>query len=128
MDKPSHKLNYFLTSNIVLLVVLKNLIAENPALHRKMCNFSSLLNKFQITLPKMWDYPKRVITPLIKDHCVGITDWYLKKSCRSEKNFEFGCHWLCWLEQPVLEIPITHGKHRIYLSTYMNNYMKNKNS
>ena len=49
--------------------------AENPGSHWKICNFSHLLNKFQITLPQIRDYPKRVIYPLIESH------WYTLYTC-----------------------------------------------
>ena len=51
MDKAS--LKSFSISKLVLMFQ----IAENPG-HRKMCYFSDLLNKFQITLPQIEvDFP-----------------------------------------------------------------------
>ena len=54
------------TSSLVLMSVLINFIAENPGSHYK-------LNKFQITLPQMRDYPKKVIYPLLGATELG--DW-----------------------------------------------------
>ena len=71
MDKAS--LKSFSIFNLVLKSVLIYFIAENTGSCRKIYNFSQLLNKFQITLPQIRDYPKRVITPLIKSHCVKET-------------------------------------------------------
>ena len=67
MDNAS--LKSFSIFNLVLKSVLIYFIAENTGSRRKIYNFSQLLNKFQITLPQIRDYPKRVITPLIESHC-----------------------------------------------------------
>ena len=64
MDKAS--LKSFSIFNLVLKSVLIYFIDGNTGSPRKIYNFSQLLNKFQITLPQMRDYPKRVITPLLR--------------------------------------------------------------
>ena len=85
MDKAS--LESFYISNLVIMSVLTYLSVENSGSHRQTCNFSHLLNKSQITLPQIRDYPKRVIYPLIKSHqvkgwrvmCAGATFNYAAK-------------------------------------------------
>ena len=62
-------LKSFSFPNLVIVSVLIYFIAKNPGSHQKINNFSHLLNKFQINLPKIWDYPKRLIYPLIESHC-----------------------------------------------------------
>ena len=52
--------------NLVLKTVLTYFIAKNTGSCRKIYNFPQLLNKVQITLPQIRDYPKRVITPQLR--------------------------------------------------------------
>ena len=59
--------------NMISLLICQNFRHSRFCHEEKNWNFSHLLNKFQITLPLMWDYPKRVIYPLIESHCFSET-------------------------------------------------------
>ena len=94
MDKAS-------ISNLVFMSVLTYFIAENSGSHRIICNLSHLLNKFQIILPQIWDYPKRVIYPLIESYC---STWTLNNMVRvrSLRYVATGHTINSWIESPTI--------------------------
>ena len=95
--------------------------AIDPASYRKVCNFSIyLLNKFQITLHQMRDYPKKVLYILIKNHCTNKWNlwskfFYKTITCCSlrmlSKQPKLATYYICTVRSSIHDISFSSKCH-----------------